>query len=116
MNTSFLKINFDEAKGLRIETKIQIEVEKKERNWIAFSPDFKTVGFSTESKDAAIEDLKGALKTFFKVHLKRDTLERTLINFKWEKADHAFIGPPRFNLDAPDDVIQESLEFAEENG
>ena len=72
-------------------------VKKKQECWVAFSPQFKVLGFSQKNEDDAIDDLKDSLDLFFDIHVERGTLDEALNEFGWKKENDTFIKPKYFN-------------------
>lgn len=61
-----------------------VRIRKREGSWTIYSPLFKTLGYSTESEEKALEDYKIALNNFFQIHIERGTLEEALTKFGWK--------------------------------
>lgn len=59
-------------------------VRPKGNGFLASCECLKSLGFSTESKEAAVEDLKKAINVFFKVHVEAGTLFDALERFGFE--------------------------------
>lgn len=96
-----------------IETSINVQVKKKTRNWVVYSPDFNTLGYSPNSQEDALAEFKKALRVFFHIQLKRNSLDRYLINHRWSKIDHRFESPERFKWPEFTPVpVTEEFEFA----
>ncbi len=62
---------------------IDITMDEQEKGWIAYCAGLKVIGYSNESKQDALEDLKHALEGFFKIHLAEKTLKKALLEFGW---------------------------------
>lgn len=63
---------------------VDLRITTKQTNsgyWIANCPHIMTFGFSKESEVEAIKDCIEAIKTFFEVHIERNTLEKALKYF-----------------------------------
>lgn len=84
--------------GVHFEGTIPLIVKKKERNWIAYSPQFKTFGYSSEGESQAIDDFGKALHIFLKVHTERQTLNKALTVLGWSKLKDSFEQPQYFNV------------------
>lgn len=97
-NIELIQITNSKNKTISIETKLSLVIKKKKRHWIAYSPHFKTFGYSNRNENSAIKDFGRALDLFFDVHIKRGTLEKALIKFGWKKTDNAFEKPKHFNI------------------
>lgn len=95
MNT--LRINSN-GKTLQIEAIIPIAVKNKDKNWVAYSPQFKTFGFSSVSKEKALEDFDRAIDLFFQIHIDRNTLEKALEKLRWQRSNDVFVKPKYFNV------------------
>lgn len=90
-----------------------ILIKKKETCWVAFSPQFRVLGFSSVSEDDAKSELKSSLDLFFEVHAERGTLEEALKDFGWKKENDTFKKPKYFNH--PNTIIggqQKTLAYA----
>lgn len=92
---TILKIS-EGGNDTRLFAKIDVAVFKKERHWFAYSPHFKTFGFSTLSEEHAKKDFLNAVDIFFKVHLERNTLQKALSKLGW-KLDGDTYMPPKMN-------------------
>lgn len=92
-------IEIQDSKGntISLEAQFPYEIRENEKSWIAYSPHFKTFGYSSKSELSATKDLKIAIDTFFEVHTKRGTLEKALIEFGWLKQNNVFQKPKLFN-------------------
>ena len=76
---------------------VNIRIDTHKKSWTAFSPHFKAYGYSSESEEAAIDDLQDSIAIFFRVHSDRGTLEQALMNFGWKKVENRFRKPKYFN-------------------
>jgi len=74
-----------------------IWVKKKPTCWVAYSPQFKLLGFSEVSEKEAIADLRVSFDLFFNVHVERGSLEEALIDFGWKKKSDVYSKPKYFN-------------------
>lgn len=103
-----LSISFTEE-GIHVSyERLKVDLEQKPSgSWIVYSPDFKTIGYSKESKEEAIEDFRKALRTFFKVHFVRGSLGQALTEFGWKQEVDQFHGAKR--ISAPAGVIERSV-------
>lgn len=68
---------------LRLEAKFPYEIRENENSWIAYSPHFKTFGYSRLSEEDATKKFRIAIDTFFQVHINRGTVEKALLSLKW---------------------------------
>jgi len=94
---------------ISLEAEFPYEVRENEESWIAYSPHFKTFGYSSKSEVDATNDLKIAIDTFFNVHTSRGTLEKALIKFGWFKQNNAFKKPKFFNTPVRRNVVRRDL-------
>jgi len=83
---------------IALEAQLTLRIEKKSKYWIAYSPHFKTFGYSKKGEDEAVDDFEESLKIFFDIHLGRGSLEKALIKFGWKKFNDAYQKPRHFNL------------------
>lgn len=106
-----LKLVFEGNKIKAIEALFDIAVKKKPKNWIVYSPDFKTFGYSEKSEEAALQHLKSALLNYFEVHFIQGTLEKALNEAGWSKEDGGYASTrDRFRIH-PSDIRQRSFEL-----
>lgn len=70
-------------KGVNIS--VQVIVTKRSKLWIAYCPALKTYGSSAKSKEGALKDFDEAIQTFFHVQEALGTLNKTLLNFGWQR-------------------------------
>ncbi len=113
MTNSTVLVDCTGPKGCKISVNIIIDVRKLERNWIIYSPELKTFGYSEVSKDEAIKDFREALEIFFEVQLERGTLDAFFETHGWQSTDHKFIGSQKFKLPGiHTQVVQEKFSFA----
>lgn len=78
-------INRSAEGGFEITTHgIPYAIKEDASGFYAYSPVFKTLGYSANSIEEATQDLDNANKEFFEVHLQRGSLPRALARFGWE--------------------------------
>lgn len=70
--------------GFKAECNIPIFTKQKDGVWIAHSPAFGTIGYSTESEAAALADHDRDVEVFLGINLKRGTLQSALSHLGWE--------------------------------
>lgn len=76
-------IKINEQNGELELSDIDITLDEQENGWLAYCEGLKVLGYSNESSEDALEDLKCALEVFFKIHLEENTLKAALLEFGW---------------------------------
>lgn len=84
-----------------IEIQVGIVVTKRKKYWIAYCPALKTYGYSSVSKERALEDLDTALQTFFHVQETLGTLNKTLLNLGWQRGSRSIKAPTTYSDTLP---------------
>lgn len=98
MNTKVKQITDANGNTISIEASFPLLTRVTDsKGWIAYSPHFKTFGYSKESEEKAVEDFDRAIHLFFDIHSKRGTIEKALICFGWRKIENTFRKPKLFN-------------------
>lgn len=69
-----------------ITSELPLAVFQKNEKWIAYSPMFKTLGYSSFDQDSAVEDFFHSLDMFFTIHIEDNTLEEALSLFNWKSS------------------------------
>lgn len=77
---------------------VPVAVFKRTQYWIAYCPHLKTFGYSEVSSEEALKDFDGAIKTFFYVHVKLNTVEKALLKLGWSSRDGEYDPPKYFNV------------------
>lgn len=98
METELKRIVDKKGNTIRIEVgEIPLLITEKEKSWIAYSPQFKTLGYSKKSAEDSVEEFGKSIDVFFAIHTQKGTLEGALIHFGWEKQNNVFTKPKFFN-------------------
>lgn len=58
--------------------------DRKVEGFAVFSPNFKLLGYSRESKEKAIKDFERSLDVFFQLHIVRNSLSDALRKLGWD--------------------------------
>lgn len=74
--------------GYQVTYDAPILTKQKDGIWFAYSPVFKSLGYSNESEEAAIEDHDQDVQDFLGVHIRNGSLDRALSNLGWESEDN----------------------------
>jgi hypothetical protein len=106
---SVIEIIDDKGNRIHVEAEFPYEVRENESSWVAYSPHFKTFGYSNKSESDAAEELKCAIDVFFQVHRKRGTLEKALLKFGWFKINNALQQQKLFNTPVKKGSIRKDL-------
>lgn len=80
-------INVDHLKNGGYSVKIEnlgVATKRNKSSFTVFCPALKVLGYGKSQKDA-FEDFHNNLVAFFDIHIKDQTLDAALINFKWKK-------------------------------
>lgn len=98
MKNEQLKIRRDESGQITsISVTVNVAIIKSEAQYRIFCPAFQTFGYSCDNEEEALEDFYNSLKVWFKVHINRDSLEKALETFSWDKTSEKYIPKPELS-------------------
>ena len=97
----------NEGRIEKIRVVIPIAFRVKDGLFSVCAPSLDTFGYSKDSIEDAIDDLKNSLSVFFDVHVERGTLEKALEFFGWEEMGEEYLGGQDKHLDTPKTIEME---------